>query len=230
MELAHLERVAQQYRDEGYEVILEPRGEAVPRFLNGFQPDLIARRGDENIVAEVALKRGDLADDAQLLATADRINRQPGWRLDLIVLERETMADKALRVGVEPDAGAIGAMIEAAEEMAASGFLPYAYVAALGGLEAATRHRCRGIKGHPGGAAIDHLNKAYSADLLTREHYIALRDAFKVRSQIVHGLVPPPLEPESIHFVTGIARTMLSGVEATGPARNFAEAVDHEGA
>ena len=67
MELATLDQVAQQYRDEGYEVVLEPRGDALPPFLDGFQPDLIARRGHEGVVAEVASKRGDLADDSKLL-------------------------------------------------------------------------------------------------------------------------------------------------------------------
>ena len=58
-------------------------------------------------------------------------NRQPGWRLDVIVLERETSLDKAVYTAAEPSDEQIGSLIVVAEDMAANGHLPYAYVAAL---------------------------------------------------------------------------------------------------
>lgn len=217
MELKALHQVAQKYRDEGYEVILEPRGDAVPSFLSGFQPDLVARRGDEGVVAEVTYKRIELADDAQLSSMAERINDQPGWRLDVIVLEHETMADRAMHAGAEPEDEQIGPMIEAAERMAASGFLPFAYVAALSSLEAVMRNVCKNAELYPHRSTMDYLGNLYSLDLLGRKQFIALREAFKVRSQIVHGLVPPPLDAEAIHFVTATAKYLLYGIEKAGP-------------
>lgn len=217
MELTALHQVAQKYRDEGYEVILEPRGDAVPSFLSGFQPDLLARRGDEGIVAEVAYKRIDLSDDAQLSAMAERINRQPGWRLDVIVLEHETMAERAVHAGTEPEDEQIGSMIEAAEMMAASGFLPFAYVAALSSLEAVMRNICQNAELYPHNTVMDCLRNIYSHDILSRKQFIALREAFKVRSQIVHGLVPPPLDAEAIQFVTAVTKSLLYGVDVAGP-------------
>lgn len=50
--------------------------------------------------------------------------------------------------------------------------------------------------------------------MLSRKQFIALREAFKIRSQIVHGLVPPPVDVESIRFVTAVAKYLLYGVDA----------------
>ena len=220
MELTTLQRVAQQYRDEGYEVTLDPTGDVMPSFLTGFHPDLIARRGKEGVVAEVTHKRIELAENPRLTVMADQINQQPGWRLDVIVLEHETAADQALFAGIEPEDYQLGSMIATAEEMAASGFTQYAYVAALSGLEAVLRHLCQEAELYPHRTAIDCLRSIYMIDLLSRDQFIAIRDALKLRNQIVHGLVPPALEAESISFLTQITRTLLYGVNpAEWPAK-----------
>ena len=217
MEKESLDRVAQRYRDEGYEVVVEPRGDALPSFLDDFQVDLIARRGNEGVVVEIKYKRNDLSADENVSRMAEVVNRQPGWRLDVIVLERETSLDKAVYTAAEPSDEQIGSMIVVAEEMAANGHLPYAYVAALSSLEAVMRSICKNTELYPHNTTIDCLRNIYGLDLLSRDQFVWLRDAFKVRSQIVHGLVPRTIARESIHFVTAISKYLLYGIEATGP-------------
>src|SRR5438552_2596315 len=50
--LALLNEVAQQYRDQGYRVIVGPRPPNLPPFLANFRPDLIAFGADENAVVD----------------------------------------------------------------------------------------------------------------------------------------------------------------------------------
>ena len=38
---------------EGYRVVVEPDSEDLPPGLRGLQPDIIAMRGDENVVIEI---------------------------------------------------------------------------------------------------------------------------------------------------------------------------------
>ncbi len=45
--------VAREYRKKGYEVILEPGPSALPLFLAGFRPDLLARNENETVVIEI---------------------------------------------------------------------------------------------------------------------------------------------------------------------------------
>lgn len=59
------------------------------------------------------------------------------------------------------------------------------------------------------------LNDVYQHGLRNRGQFIAIRDALKVRSQIVHGLVPPPLDPESARFVVSVARHLPPPTETT---------------
>ncbi len=50
-----LDRVAAEYRDEGYEVIVRTQVDQVPAFAAGFRPDPIATRGNERVL--IAIKR-----------------------------------------------------------------------------------------------------------------------------------------------------------------------------
>ena len=83
-ELDRLERIADDYRTQGYDVKLHPRPGDLPGFLAGFEPDVIAFGKGENIVVEVK-RRGDLTDTPNVLALEVALRDQPGWRFELII-------------------------------------------------------------------------------------------------------------------------------------------------
>jgi hypothetical protein len=130
-----LERIAKQYRDEGYEVIIQPRADQVPPFAPGFEVDLIATRRNKGVLAEIKTSRSDLARDPQITRLAEIVNAQPGWRLDVVVLEPETAIEKAAQEAAEPSDEQLAQILKAAEELADQGYSPYACVVAWGGLE-----------------------------------------------------------------------------------------------
>lgn len=214
MEHEALERVARRYRDEGYDVVVGPRGELVPPFLAGFQPDLIATRGNEAVVVEVKTTRIDLANDPSITRLAEIANGRPGWRFDLVVLEPETTIEKAAQGAAEPSEEQLSQTLRTAEELADKGYAPSACVIAWAGLEAAMR-RLRDDAERPGRSSPAALMRTlYSNGLLSREQFDRLRDSFKIRSQVVHGLVPPAVDPETVRFITATARDLLRGEEA----------------
>jgi hypothetical protein len=49
MEPEAIERIAKQYRVEGYDVV-HPRGDQVPAFAADFEVDLLATRGNEGVI------------------------------------------------------------------------------------------------------------------------------------------------------------------------------------
>jgi hypothetical protein len=81
MEQEVLGKVAQRYRDEGYDVLVHPRGDQLPPFVANSQLDLIATRGNEGVIVEIKTNRIDLSRDHQLVRLAEIVNAQPGWRL-----------------------------------------------------------------------------------------------------------------------------------------------------
>ena len=46
-ERALVEHVAEDYRNRGYEVVVEPEPQQLPTFMSGYRPDMIVSRGGE---------------------------------------------------------------------------------------------------------------------------------------------------------------------------------------
>ena len=84
-----LQNAERRYRRRGYKVLLRPRGDDLPQFLSGFEPDMIAYNDQESVV--VAVKpRADLPAAEYLMELANVVNGQQGWRLDLAVVNPKT--------------------------------------------------------------------------------------------------------------------------------------------
>jgi REase_AHJR-like len=211
MEQEALARVAQRYRDEGYDVIIHPQKGQVPSFLADFQLDLIATRGTEGVVVEIKASRIDLSKDPYIARMAEAVDAHPSWKLDLIVLEPETTVEKAAQEASEPSNEQLFQILQTAEELADKGYAPFACVMAWGGLEAAMR-RLRGdaeLYRHTNPTEL--MRTLYSNGFLSRDQFDRLRESYKVRSQVVHGLVPVNVAPDLVRYVTATARSLVTG-------------------
>jgi REase_AHJR-like len=209
-----IERIAEQYRDEGYEVIVHPQGDQVPPFAIGFPLDLIAARGNEGVIVAVKRNRIDLARDPAVTRLAEIIDTQPGWRLDLVVLEAVTALEKAAQDAAEPSDVQLYRILDTAGELNDKGYMPSACVVAWGGLEAVMR-RLRDDAGFHGRATPTELmQNLYGNGFLSREQFDRLTQAHRIRDQVVHGLVPPKVDPELVRSVIATAKTLMSGEEA----------------
>jgi hypothetical protein len=58
----------------------------------------------------------------------------------------------------------------------------------------------------------------YGNGFLSREQFDRLKEPSKIRSQVVHGLVPPQVDPELVHDVTTTARYLAQAEEVTLPS------------
>ena len=206
-----IQRLAERYREEGYDVILHPRREEMPSFAADFQVELIARRASEGVIVEVKTNRIDLASDDQLTRLAEITNAQHGWRLDVVVLEQETAVERAAEGAAEPSDAQLTEILNAAEDLANKGYAPAACVLAWGGLEAAMRRTRDDAELYGRTTANELMRALYGNGFLSREQFEWLRESYKIRSQVVHGLVPPMVDPELVRHVTATARQLLHG-------------------
>lgn len=211
MEHEAIERVAQRYRDEGYQVVLRPSGEQLPPFIANFHPDLIAVRGNESVVVEVKLNRMDLSSDREISHLAEVLNARAGWRLDLVVLEPETTVERAAQEATEPSDEQLAQILNAADELSEKGYPRYACVVAWGGLEAAMRRMRSEAELYGRTTPTELMRALYGNGFLNREQFERLRESYKIRSQVVHGLVPDQVDPELVRYVTTTARLLVSG-------------------
>jgi hypothetical protein len=217
MEQEALARVVQRYRDEGYDVIAHPRGQQVPPFVAGFDLDLIATRGNEGVVVEIKTNRIDLSNDPDITRLAEIVNAAPGWRFDVVVLEPETTVEKAARDASEPSDEQLAHILKAAEDLADRGYTPYAYVIAWGGLEAAMRRIRNGAELYGKGTPTELMRTLYGNGFLSKEQFDRLKESYKIRSQVVHGLVPSQVDPALVRFLTATARSLAYDPEEAMP-------------
>lgn len=78
-------RLAREYRRRGYQVIEQPRGEALPPFLRGFSPDLVVTKDDDRAVVEVRTRESLIGSNA-FVELAKAVEAHPEWRLELVSL------------------------------------------------------------------------------------------------------------------------------------------------
>jgi hypothetical protein len=76
-------RVALRYQQQGYQVVVHPSADQLPFDLDGYEPDLIATRGDEKLIIAVrpSVMRGSID---RLIEAADRVRTSPPWQLLLV--------------------------------------------------------------------------------------------------------------------------------------------------
>lgn len=202
--------VAQKYSTEGYQVTLRPQGGDVPSFAVGQRLDLVAIKGDERVVVLVKENREALRQDTAALQLADLVKAQSGWRLDLVVLNREAGEDVSGNAA-EPSLAKIEQHLARAEQMSDSGELPLSCVVSWAGLEAAMRHAARAAGIAVKNAAPSFLLRAlYAEGLLPQGDFDRLNQAIKVRDAVVHGLQVPAIDPTLPPYVAGIARKLLA--------------------
>jgi hypothetical protein len=183
-----LERIADDYRRRGYNVVVEPKGNDLPRFLSGATPDIIARGATESLVIELKSSPKDV-DPAQVNAIAQRIAKEPGWRFVLMATKPEqtlpgsevsTLDEKSIRHGLAE-----------ASSLLNSGHLEAALMIAWAATEAILRLI---VARHE--LPVDRYDPATLIRSLVSEGYIGedafrqLNDAFRLRSALAHGFRP----------------------------------------
>lgn len=193
---ADLERIAEEYRREGY-VVESPPGD--------LGVELVATRGRETVAVQVKRNRFDVADDADLVRRAAAVNARPGWRFDLVVLERSP----PFRDPQEPSDEQFEELLRRVEKAKETGLNEMALTFACASLEAALR-RARN-ETDASSTATELLNAGYSNGLMTPQEFDTARRAWELRNRAVHGLVLPPIQPSLIGDVLAVARKLRGG-------------------
>lgn len=78
-----LERLVPDLKSQGYDVFVHPGRQMVPPFLGAYAPDVIALRGDKNLVIEIK-HRGSGRAENFLQEVAKRFEGQTGWEFRVV--------------------------------------------------------------------------------------------------------------------------------------------------
>jgi hypothetical protein len=132
-----IRQYADWYSQQGYQVSVEPPARELPEFLRTLAPDLIARRGDENIVVEVKTSSPASFEQVQQLARA--LEHRAGWKLQVVYAD---MPDPEWEPPSElPQTIDLWARLDAIGAGGAEDQKPMQFLLLWSIIEAAARHR-----------------------------------------------------------------------------------------
>ena len=204
-----LRSIARRYERDGYRVTVPGRGGAVPAFLDGITPDLIAESERDHVVVEI--KRSDAVRGANdLVEIAERVSGREGWRFELVTLP--PLPDE---VPLDPKAWeAVDARVRRAASL---GLTDLAYAHALAALEAlladlSLRHGLAGARTPPERSARDLL----SLGLVSGDDLDRIDRARSVRNRLLHAAETALPSVADVEALLALARR-ISGETAAAP-------------
>jgi uncharacterized protein YutE (UPF0331/DUF86 family) len=208
--------VANEYKEQGYRVVIQPTREDLPEFLAAFKPDIIAYGNDENVVVEVKT-RHMLAESDYLPALADTINSIPGWRLDLVASNPPAALTVAQDVE-ELSRAEIQDLLATVHELSSMTQEEAATLLAWSATEAALRlvAKKKGVQ-LESDQPMFIIKKLFSLGILSREDYELFYEGMRLRNVIVHGYRPPKLNGNLAGKLTKTVEALLD-IDATSPA------------
>jgi len=206
-ERQQIERIAEEYRSKGYDVLVEPSDPDLPPFLRGRQPDLIARRGDERLVIEIKAPSSK-AEPERLRDLAEKIQGESGWKLILIAPRptEEMLPGEQLQLLSLPE---VEERLGDARQLLGAGHLEAAILLAWAAVEGQLRELARQEEiplPRPGTLTL--LRQLVSLGPIDRKQYQTLSDIYNARCAVAHGFRPPSELGPAVQALLGLSEAI----------------------
>ncbi len=188
-----LSRVAEDYRREGFEVIIEPQPGELPFDLDLYHPDLLVKKSDnEGFIIEVKGSTDRISVD-RYREIAETVSEHPGWRF-LLVTGKDSVPDSQENTKQLLSWADIQRRRKQSEQLIAIGELEAAFLSLWAITEALMRRQAEQalipIERFPTVSLIKHL---YTQGELSIEQYDKAMSLVDVRNRLVHGFQTPEL-------------------------------------
>jgi len=168
----------------------------LPEFLAGFRPDLVARGPNESVVVEVKVGTQTAASE-RFRELAETIQRQPGWRFSLVVIDprSDEVAPPTQQLLARQE---IVDRLGRANELLKTGATDAAFLLMWVAVEALLRHIATReglpLERVPSSSLMKEL---FSLGILSRSELEVAQRAFSVRNALVHGFATTRLDETS---------------------------------
>lgn len=181
------ERVAQRYREAGYEVFLNPEATMIPFDLGRYRPDILARKDALNLILEVKSTLQTDTSYERLRDVIEQARRHEGWRFVLVTEQDST--ELPVQEQVEQTSWEeVKNGIANAQRLKASGETQAAYMLLWIAFEQALRQlsvlSALPLERH---APAIMLRQLYSEGVLSMSQFDVARSCLGTRNLVVHG-------------------------------------------
>jgi hypothetical protein len=175
-----IERLLPDLEAKGYEVFVNPQRSILPRFFAGYEPDIIALRGDSKIAIEV--KHHTVGVDQRLREIAQRFEGHPDWKFQIIWVSPATDPKYPSRQSTST----IGQKLDEVKGLVANGHFDAAFLLGWAVLEATARAAVDREFDRPQtpGRVVETLA---ARGILTPDEADMLRPLVEIRNRLIHG-------------------------------------------
>ena len=203
-----LARVADDLSRRGYEVVINPRFDELPEFLQDFQPDAVAR-GDEEVVVIEVKAAGAAYEGPRLRKLAEEISRHPGWRLQIVLASPPGEGHEG-REGL-PTIPEIRETLLAARRLFESGDAAPAVLLIWSLLEAALHRRLERMEVDRPRAQSPHalVKDLVSFGFVDQAEYRNLGDLADLRNALAHGRLGSEIEPAAFARLQSLVEELI---------------------
>lgn len=184
LESRRTSEVVKDYVKKGFEVILYPQEDQLPNFLKGYQLDILAKKGEENIVIEIK-SRESINNSEYLIELANKIENRNNWKLELVLTNpRKHNLEYEI-----PSISIIESKLDNISQLKSSNQMEAAFLIGWATFEAATRNILQleqpqsEMNLSPNGL----IKQLYSYGIIGKMNYNQLLKISRKRNEIVHG-------------------------------------------
>jgi hypothetical protein len=213
-----LDHIRGRYEAEGYRFLVKPSRSDVPRFLEGFEPNAIALKGDGGVVIEVK-SSGTAARSPIVEFLAREVPKHEGWRFELVLADREGIEPT---LSLQPTKGEILSRLDEVESLIKRGNQQAALLYAWALLEAAVRLTLLRNQEDRRFLPRTVVEAIASNGYLTVDEENRLAEVAKLRTWIVHGFTKVEVDQPQLGFLLDTIRRVLgTGEPASRRASNI---------
>ena len=213
IERERLLKLAEEYRERGYEVSFHPNVEDLPDFLKSYRPDMIVRLGKESVVIAVKSRSSLNSSSTQYLRNlAQAVAENPGWRFELVMTNPEDAVYFPKAEGSLQE-HEIEARLPVAKQLVAQQHLESAMLYSWSLVEATLR-----IVAEKEELSLTRLQPLFlvkqlaSEGVISQSEYQLLMNALSLRNAIAHGFKTTQLTQNSVCELIEIAEQLLKSL------------------
>lgn len=205
-----LENLVPELEAQGYDVFVRPSREIVPRFLGSFRPDLIALRGDGNLIVEVMTSKKSSLE--RLKTIAKLIDDQDRWTLRIV---GTTPSQQRFDLLPEKDEE-IAERLDEVTQMLSAGFVDSALLLCWASFEAIGRRLMPNELSRPQPPA-QLVETLASQGYVTPDEADTLRTFASMRSRLAHGDFSVRARRRDVEAFIHIVEPLLEPTLSPGP-------------
>ena len=203
--------LAERYRGEGYDVILEPKRNQRPDFLRDFEPDMIATRADSNVIVEIKIA-GSKFGNREVEEISSRVEALPNWRVDLAYFDPVSQNGLGNTVRRLSSPNKIKNTLHEAEELFASGASAASFLLAWSAFEGAAIRALRKKEEEDVSRSLssnDVIKRLVFNGLLSDEDFIQMREIYELRNRLAHGMLSEQVSRVRFRILVETAENLL---------------------